>query len=316
MWKRSRPLPAHSVEPWAARSVRRSERRPRSSRWLAALTAVGLTVGLAALSSGCESTNQESVNKARAHAQHLVETAKQDAGEVRQGLPLGAEQLAKAWADEANPLGDPEAARRLLTRAHDKTQDLRVAKSTFFALASLDGNVVRNDREQDRMAGRPLFSSFPELARAASGDYVEALGSMPEAHGVKGKPDAEWVAAKGVRVGDAVRALYVTGWAWSSYAYRLEFSLRGQVERELRGTRQNVPLLYVFVLVGADVYGAPESPEVNARSISERDPVAHLDAQGSFSTLLEVTGRTFALGVQAAPDLAPRVAIAVLRSEL
>jgi hypothetical protein len=268
------------------------------------------------LALGCESTNQESVNKALAHAQHLVETAKQDASEVRQGLPRGAEELAKVWADEANPLGDPEAARRLLTRAHDKVQDLRVAKSTFFALASLEGNVVRNDREQDRMAGRPLFPAFPELARAAGGDYVEALGSMPEAHGVKGKPDAEWVAAKGVRVGDSVRALYVTGWAWSSYAYRLEFSLRSQVERELRGTRQNVPLLYVFVLVGSDVYGAPESPEVNARSIGERDPLAHLNPQGSFSTLFEITGRTFALGVQAAPDLAPRVAIGVLRSEL
>jgi len=311
MWKRSRPLPLHSVEPRAARAECRPAQRRLSSTWLA-----GLTLGLAALSCGCESTNQESVNKALAHAQRLVETAKQDASEIRQGLPQGAAELAKVWADEANPLGDPEAARRLLARAHDKTQDLRVAKSTFFALASLDGKVVRNDREQDRMAGRALFPAFPGLERAAAGDYVEVLGSMPEAHGVKGKPDAEWLAAKGVRVGDAVRALYVTGWAWSSYAYRLEFSLRGQVDRELRGTRQNVPLLYVFVLVGADVYGAPESPEVNARSISERDPVAHLDAQGSFSTLLEVTGRTFALGVKAAPDLAPRVAIAVLRSEL
>jgi len=309
MWKRSKPLPLRSAEPSAARSARRPKRLPRSCIAL-------LAAGLAALSTGCESTNQDSVKEAMAHAQRLVETAKQDASEVRQGLPHGAEELAKLWPDEANPLGDPEAARRLLTRAHDKTQDLRVAKSTFFALASLDGNVVRNDREQDRMAGRPLFPSFPELARAAAGDYVEALGSMPEAHGVKGKPDAEWVAAQGVRVGGSVRALYVTGWAWSSYAYRLEFSLRGQVERELRGTRKNVPLLYVFVLVGADVYGAPESPEVNARSISERDPVAHLSPQGSFSTLLEITGRTFALAVQAAPDLAPRVAIGVLRSEL
>jgi len=312
MWKRSRPLPPRSAEPTAAAAAR----HPPSSAWLASFAAGLTALSFAVLSSGCESTNQDTVNKALAHAQRLVDTAKQDAGEVRHGLPRGAEELAKVWADEANPLGDPEAARRLLTRAHDKTQDLRVAKSTFFALASLDGTVIRNDREQDRMAGRPLFPSFPELARAAQGDYVEALGSLPEAHGVKGKPDAEWVAAKGVRVGDAVRALYVTGWAWSSYAYRLEFSLRGQVERELRGTRQNVPLLYVFVIVGADVYGAPESPEVNARSISERDPLAHLNPQGSFSTLLEITGRTFALGVQAAPDLAPRVAIGVLRSEL
>jgi hypothetical protein len=265
---------------------------------------------------GCERTNQESLNRALAHAQRLVDTAKQDAAEIRRGLPQGAEELAKHWADEPDPFADPEAARRLLTRAHDKVQDLRVAKSTFFALARLDGTVVRNDREQDRMAGRPLFPSFPDLARAANGDYVEVLGSMPEAHGVKGKPDAEWVAAKAVRVGDAPRALYVTGWAWSSYAYRLEFSLRSQVELELRGTRQNVPLLYVFMIVGADVYGAPASPEVNAQTIAQRDPLAHLNPQGSFSTLIDITGRTFALGVQAAPDLAPRVAVAVLRSEL
>jgi hypothetical protein len=265
---------------------------------------------------GCEHTNQESVAKALAHARRLSDTAKQDAGEVRQGLPHGAEELAKLWSSEPNPLGDPEAARRLLTRAQNKVQDLRVAKSTFFALAAVDGTVIRNDREQDRMAGRPLFVSFPDLVRAVKGDYVEALGSMPEAHGVKGKPDAEWVAAKGVRIGDAVQALYVTGWAWSSYALRLEFALRGQIESELRDKSENVPLVYVFVLVGKEAYGTPQSPEINARTIGERDPLAHLSPDGSFSTLLDITGRRFALAVQAAPELAPQVGIAVLRSEL
>ena len=77
-----------------------------------------------------------------------------------------------------------------------------------------------------------------------------------------------------------------------------------------------MPLLYVFVIVGTDVYGAPASPEVSAQTIAQRDPLAQLSPRGSFSTLLDITGRTFALGVQAAPDLAPRVAIAVLRSEL
>ena len=235
---------------------------------------------------------------------------------MRQGLPRGAEEMAKLWSSEGNPLTDPEVARRLLTRTQSKVQDLRVAKSTFFALATPDGTVIRNDREQDRMASRPLFPSFPELARAASGEYVEALGAMPEAHGVKGKPDAEWVAAQGVRVGDAVQALYVTGWAWSSYALRLEFALRGQIERDMRDKRENVPLLYVFVVVGKEVYGTPESPEISARAISERDPLAHLGPDGSFSTLLDITGRRFALAVQPVPELAPQVAIAVLRSEV
>jgi hypothetical protein len=77
-----------------------------------------------------------------------------------------------------------------------------------------------------------------------------------------------------------------------------------------------VPLLYAFAIVGSDVYGSPESPEVNAQAIAALDPLKHLSPDGSFSTLFEITDRKFALAVQSAPDLAPTVAFAVLRSEL
>jgi hypothetical protein len=274
---------------------------------------LGLAVGLLV---GCARTNEASLAQAREHAKELVETAQRDAGEVRRGLPLGAQQLGQRWAASgADLLNDPEAARDALNHARNKVQDLRVAKATFFALAAPDGRIVRNDREQDLMAGAALFTAFPALARAAQGPYVEALGVMPEAHGVRGKPDAEWMAAVGVDVGGQTRGVYVSGWAWSSYAFRLEFSLRNRITTELRGKRDNVPLLYAFVVVGDEVYGTPESPEISARAIAERKPLANLGADGSFATLLEITGRDFALAVQAAPELAPGVGIAVLRSE-
>jgi hypothetical protein len=280
----------------------------RATIWLACLAYL--------VSSGCDRTDEGSVARAVGHARELVETVRKDAGELRRGLPLGAQEVAKRWAAAGVDLTeDSEAARAALNQARNKVQDLRVAKSTFFALATPDGRIVRNDREQDLMAGAALFPVFPALAQAARGPYVEALGVMPEAHGVRGKPDAEWVAAVGVEVGGQVRALYVSGWAWSSYAYRLEFSLRNRVTGELQGKRDNLPLLYAFVLVGDQVYGAPEAPEINAQAIAERKPLGNLDTDGTFSTLLEITGRTFALGVQPAPDLAAGVAIAVLRSE-
>jgi hypothetical protein len=282
-------------------------RQTGACRWLGSL--------LLLLLAGCEGTDQESVARALGHARGLVEISRKDVAEVRQGLPQGAQELARLWADGDDLSGDPEAARRALNVVRNRVQDLRVAKSTFFALATPDGQVIRNDRDQDLMAGRPLFPVFPGLARAVDGQYVEALGVMPEAHGVKGKPDGEWVAAQAVRVADVVRGLYVTGWAWSSYAYRLEFSLRGQVNTELKGTRTNVPLLYTFVVVGPDVYSAPEAPEINARSVAEREPLKHLTPEGSFSGLLEVTGRSFAVGIQLAPELGPGVAIGVMRSE-
>jgi hypothetical protein len=285
----------------------------RIRRW--AVHTAALLVWVVALA-GCERTNEQSREKALAHARTLVDVAKHDVAEIRQGLPKGALELGKLWKEADDPLNNPEEARRIINRARDKTQDLRVAKATFFALAKLDGTVIRNDREQDRMAGKSVLAAFPALSAAARGRYVEALGVMPEAHGVKGKPDAEWVAATGVSSGDAVQAIYLAGWAWSSYAYRLEFALRGQVTQQLHGSRDLVPLLYAFVIVGSDVYGSPESPEVNAQALAALDPLKHLGADGSFSSLLEITNRKFALGVQAAPDLAPNVALAVLRSEL
>jgi hypothetical protein len=291
----------------ASKNRRTSVRLGKSSRSLALLVIV--------LLQGCEATDEESRARAQAHSQALVQIAKQDVSEVRQGLPLGAAEMAKFWTEGVDLSTDPVAAREALAQARNKVQDLRVAKSTFFALATVDGQVVRNDQEQDLMAGRPLFQAFPALTRAAEGGYVEALGVMPEAHGVKGKPDAEWVAAHAIRVGDRTRGILVTGWAWSSYAYRLEFALRGQITNELKGTRVNVPLVYTLVLVGQDVYSAPESPEVNARSVAELNPLQQLSPEGSFSGLLKITGRAFALAVQAAPELGPGVALGVLRSE-
>jgi hypothetical protein len=265
---------------------------------------------------GCERTDNQSVAHAAAHAKALVEIVKSDVAEVRRGLPGGALEIAKRWKDEADPLTEPDSARRLLDVARNKTVDLSVAKSTFFALASPEGVIIRNDREQDLMAGKSLFAAFPTLAQGPRDGYVEVLGSFAEAHGVKGKPDAEWLAVQGVNVDGATRALFVTGWSWSRYAYRLEFVLRGKAKDEAKNSGGNVPLLYTFVLVGSDVYSAPESPEVNEQAVAELAPLDHLDAGGSFSKLLTITGRAFALGVQLAPDLGPRVGIGVLRSEI
>lgn len=285
----------------------------RVSRALRPLRLAPLWLGVLA----CERTDEASAARAVGHARDLAAVARRDVEEIRKGLPLGAKELAKRWAASgANLVDDGAAAREALEQARAKVQDLRVAKSTFFALATRDGQVVRNDREQDLMAGAALFGAFPALADAANGRYVEALGVLPEAHGVRGKPDAEWMAAVGVEVGGEIRGLYVTGWAWSSYAYRLEFSLRSRVTTDVAGKRENVPLLYAFVLVGDAVYGAPEAPEVNAQAIADRRPLSSLAADGSYSGLLEITGRRFALGVQVVPELAPQVAVGVLRSEI
>ncbi len=266
------------------------------------------------VATGCEGDKKKSLAKAKEHVAALAETIKADEGEVRSGLPLGVKHLEPLWQGDKAPKDDLKAVREALEKARNKTQDLRVAKSTFFALTDDHGTVLRNDQEQDLMTGKNMFTSFPELKDALSGKYVETHGSMPEAAGIKG-PDGQWVAATAVKVDGAAKGLYVTGWSWSAYAYRLETSLRSSVKGGL-AQNDKMPLLYVYVVVGDAAYGAPVSPEVNAQAIAADKPLSKIQGDdGSYETTLDITGRDFGLAVKKAPVLGKDVAVAVLRSE-
>jgi hypothetical protein len=138
---------------------------------------------------------------------------------------------------------------------------------------------------------------------------------MKEAAGVNG-PDGQWVAAAPITVDGKTRGLYVTGWAWSSYAYRLENAIRSKVKSDvMNNSGEKEPLLYVYVVVGDQAYGAPVSPEVNAKAILDEKPLDHAQGDSVFAKTVVITGRDFGLAVQRAPALGKDVAVAVLRSE-
>ena len=137
---------------------------------------------------------------------------------------------------------------------------------------------------------------------------------MKEASGVRNRDDAQWVAAVPVVVDNAAAGVYATGWSWSAYAYRLENGLRSKVLGET-AEGAKVPLLYVYVVVGDKVYGAPVSPQVNAKAIADLKPLSQLKANEPFVAELEIERRGFGLAVLGANKLGKDVAIAVLRSE-
>lgn len=269
------------------------------------------TWGFAA--SGCTNEAEKSAGFAKEHAKALAEIAKEDVRQVRTGLPVGAEELGKLLPPGEIP---PDVARVALGKARSKSQDLRIAKSTFFALLDPSGLVIRTDQQQDRLVGKNLFAAFPRLAAAGSepAQVVETRGSMPEAAEVRGKPDGQWVVAMRVKSEGVMRAFYATGWSWSAYAYRLENAVRSAA-RGAATDQQKVPLLYAFVVVEGEVYGAPTSPEVNARAVRDQAVLDKLQAGTPFGRALEITGRGFGLGAMLAPELGAKVAVAVLRSE-
>lgn len=271
-----------------------------------------VALGLVLVAPSCTNTAKESAAKAGAHAQYLAEMTSQDVEEVRNGLPQGAQVLSKAF-EGSDLVNDPALAREALESARGRVQDLRVAKSSFFALVKPDGEIVRNDRDPDLMASKNLFASLPSLKGALGGKYVEATGSMHEARGVEGRPDGQWMAAQGVLGPTGDLAVYVTGWAWSVYATRLEHGLRGRIlDTEKEGKE---PLSYVFIVVGDRAYGSPASPEVNAEAIQKLEPNSLVSGDQVVTRELEITGRAFGLGLVPAPALGDGVLVAVLRSE-
>jgi hypothetical protein len=160
-----------------------------------------------------------------------------------------------------------------------------------------------------------LFEAFGDLKGASSGKYVETRGSMAEAAGVRGRSDGQWAAATPVMKGAEVAGVYATGWSWSAYAYRLENQLRSLVKSEAADAGTKEPLVYVYVLVEKEAYGAPISPDVNAKAIKDSGLFGRASGEAVVDGAREIEGRDFGIAVKRVPALGPDVGIAVVRSE-
>lgn len=262
---------------------------------------------------GCTKAGETSKLKAREGVELLAKAATTDVEEVRKGLPLGAKQLESFFVDE-KAQGDATAAKEALNKARSKVQDLRTAKSTFFLIADNTGLILRSDLEHDALASKNLFAAF-DLKAATGGKYVEARGNLAEAAGVKGRPDGQWAAATGVMKGSEVAGVYATGWSWSSYAYRLENQLRSNVKSESTDAGTKLPLVYVYVVVEKEVFGAPISPDVNAKAVKDSGLIDRATGEAVVDVAQEIEGRDFGIALRRVPALGSDVAIAVVRSE-
>lgn len=263
---------------------------------------------------GCEDQGKKSARLVEKDIDYVVAAARRDVGEVRRGMPAGAKELSPLFADASPEKPASADARKELLRLREDNLDLSAAKSTFFLIAHRDGTILRNNLEEDEMVDQDLFHVYPKAKKALEQDYVEFTGSWDVARGVNGRPDAQWLAAARIMAEGEVAGLFVTGWSWSAYAYRLETALRSHVlgETEEGG---KVPLHYVYVIAGGKAYGAPVAPEVNGEAILQQNPLQKAQADQPVTLKLEITHRAFGLGLQRVPELGADVVLAVLRSE-
>jgi hypothetical protein len=268
------------------------------------------------LACGCKDQAKESAAKAANDVSDLGALVDKDVGEIERGMPEGAKKLAPLVAAGADPRQDPPGVRKALQRARRDVMDLNIAKSTFFALADANGVAIRNDLEEDVMAGQNLFSVFPGLSKAKDG-YVTTTGSFPNGS-TKNGPDEDWIAGVPLKnEGGATAAVFVTGWTYRYFARHLQESLKDRLTDQAKktGDEGKIPVFYVAVFDKTGVYPAPLTPQVDEKALGEQG-LLEKTAGGAAQGTLTITDRAFGWAAMRTPKLAPDTGIVVLRSEL
>lgn len=237
-------------------------------------------------------------------------------GKVANGLAQGAQKMTALYANGADPHEDPPAVRTALFDARKNVPDLEAAKTTFSVLLDDKGMGIRNDLEQDAMAGQNLFAPFPGLKKAAAG-YVTTTGVF-QPPPPPAAPDREWLAAVPVKKADGtVAGIYATGWSYRQYAFQLQDTLRQRMSDDLAKSHSTakLPVFYVMLFDATGVYGTPMTPAVNEAALKDMDLVAKT-AAGPVQGIVNVSDRDFGYAAQRTPALGADMGIAVMRSEL
>ena len=292
-------------------SMPRMPRMPRLPR-----SAVAAVVVLVLVLGGCKDHAKESAARASTDVAGLGALVDKDVGEIGRGLPEGAKKLAPLVAGGADPHQDVAEVRHALQRMRRDVPDLDIAKSTFFALADASGVAIRNDLEEDVMAGQNLVAVFPELGKAKDG-YTTTTGAFPNATSKNG-PDEDWIAGMPVKRADGTTgAVLVTGWTYRYFARHLQESLKDRLAEDAKksGDEGKIPVFYVAVFDATGVYPAPLTPAVNEKALGELALVPKT-ASGSAMGTISITDRDFGWAAARAPRLGPDTGIVVLRSEL
>jgi hypothetical protein len=267
----------------------------------------------------CKGRGKESAARAALDDAYLVELVAKDVAEIERGLPQGARALVPLVAGPSGPIDprqDTAAVRKALGRIRRDIPDLDIAKSTFFALSDATGVAIRNDLEEDVMAGQNLVAIFPALATAKD-SLVTTTGRFPNAVGKNG-PDRDWIAGAPVKRPDgSTGAILVTGWSYRYFARHLQSSLESRLldQAKAEGAGGKLPVFYVAVFDGTGVYAAPLTPPVDEQALSAEGLPAKT-ANGPTQGVLTITDREFGYAAQRTPKLGPDVGVAVLRSEL
>lgn len=267
---------------------------------------------------GCDDSKKLSEQSAVDELARLAPVLKEDVVQVRRGLPQGAAKLGPML--NADTLGNSTALQQAVARARSEVKDLAVAKSTFFSYADPTGMVLRSEADPDVLARKSVVGMFPALKsalQASPSTVVEAFADIEDLHMAKTGPDLIWAAASPVKDDKGgANGMFVTGWSFRALAYHLETQAKLEVaEASAKQGKKLPPIVYVYVVKGKTAYGAPGTPDVNAKTVEDLDMLSKT-ASGPHRSALEIAGRVFGVAGARAPEMGDDAALVVIASEI
>ncbi len=282
---------------------------------LRALVAVAI---VAAAGTGCVDRGKLSEERATRWVATVAKTATDEIALLEVGLPLGARQFAPLYAHGADATDDLAGVRSGLLRVRGVVPELKRSDSSFFALTTANGLTIRNDLEQDVMAGQDAWKLFPKLREAKSGHAVVDVGLFGGSH--PSEPDRDWVMAAPVNddAGKFVGTL-MGGWTLRRFAFHLQDSLRHALadDQEKSGGTTKLPIVYVSVFDPAGVVSAPFMPTLDQQALVDLGLLAQTRAAGSVAHgRLSVEGREFGWAATRVAEFEPEGGVVLLWSEI
>ena len=175
-------------------------------RWSAFLFCLSMVGAI-----GCENSGKVSATKATQHIDYVAGAAQRDAAELERGMPVGAQALTPLFEEAFPEIPSAAAAREALMTVRAKNNDLDSAKSTFFLVTSADGTILRNNLDQDEMAGKNLFEVYPGAVKNRKDAYFQFQGSWEVARGVNNRDDAQRGVAVPIKLKGETVGYFVSG---------------------------------------------------------------------------------------------------------
>jgi len=280
-------------------------------------TSPWLALPFALLLSACTNGGKVSEGHATQWVTKVAAQATSDVKDLEQGLPLGAAQLGSLFAQGSDPSSDLAGVRKGLRKIRAEIPDLTRSSSTFFALADVHGIAIRNDLEQDVMAGQDVWKLFPGLKKVTEAPFATASGLFAGGR-APGDPDRDWVAAVPLKdAHGAFGGMLLGGWTMRRFAFHLQESMRHDLTEEQAKTKDpgKLPIIYVSAFDGNGVYSAPVTPSVNQKALVDLGLVART-AGGVAHGVISITDRDFGWAAARVPSAGPDVGVVVLWSEI